>query len=328
LFVRESHDERASGLTAAPMGLFSRVADGFTRKFWPRPNGPRQNARMTRFLSAALGLLFLSLAAMAKEPDRAGAVRARLALVSDTHVTRGTNEDQASHKARLEKVIADVNAAPVDMVLIAGDLTQDGKATEIADFQKQIKGFLAPVWYVPGNHDVGNKLIGSQVKRDSVTAWRVRFFERSLGPSFFARERKGLRVIGINSPILGSGLPRERDMWCFLEKELSKSNAPATVLFSHYPPFVKTAAEKGGDYWNIEPEPRQRLLGLLKRASVKTVLTGHLHRELTNRYDGILFVTTPPVSFGLPKEKQPEGWTLVTIPAEGEARIEFRHIKR
>ena len=60
---------------------------------------------------------------------------------------------------------------------------------------------------------------------------------------------------------------------------------------------------------------------------VKVVLTGHLHRELIHRRDGILFVTTPPVSFGLPKGKQAEGWTLVTVPASGEAQAEFKHIK-
>ena len=65
------------------------------------------------------------------------------------------------------------------------------------------------------------------------------------------------------------------------------------------------------------------MLALLKQGGVKAVLSGHLHRELTQRLDGILFFTTAPVSFGIPKDKQPEGWTLVTVPAVGEVRVQF-----
>lgn len=43
-----------------------------------------------------------------------------LALVSDTHTTRGTQEDQPLYRGRFEKAIAAVNAAKVDAVLIAG----------------------------------------------------------------------------------------------------------------------------------------------------------------------------------------------------------------
>ena len=71
----------------------------------------------------------------------------------------------------------------------------------------------------------------------------------------------------------------------------------------------------------------RRLLELLKKGGVSTYLSGHLHRPLTNRMDGMLLVTTGPVSFGLPRGKQPEGWTLVIVPAQGEARTEFRTIE-
>ena len=280
---------------------------------------------MRQCLYAALAWLALVIPIHSAEPTAASPIR--LALVSDPHVTRGTNEDQAHHKARFSQVIAEVNMARVAVVLIAGDLTQDGKAQEMADFQEQIKTFTAPVWFVPGNHDVGNKFISGQTNQSGVTEARVRSFEQTLGPSFFVRERPGLRVIGLNSPILGSGFPREEAMWEFLEKELAKPKTPPTVLFTHYPLFVAAADEKGGDYWNVEPVPRLRLLALLQRGGVRTVLSGHLHRELIVRENGMTFATTPPVSFGLPKGKQPEGWTLVTLPAEGDAQIEFQHLR-
>src|ERR1043165_4368332 len=250
----------------------------------------------------------------------------RIALVSDTHTTRGTNEEQPRYRARLDKVMAAVNEAKVDLVLIAGDLTQDGKPEELADFKQQIGGFAAPVWFVPGNHDIGNKLIQGKGNETGLTPFRVARFEMRMGPSFFARMRAGVRVIGLNSPIFGSRFPREDSMWRFLEKELRNPSRLPTVVFMHYPPFTKKP-EEPSEYWNIEPEPRQRLLKLLREGGVRTVLSGHLHRPLTNRNGGILFVTTGPVSFGLPAGKQPQGWTLVSVPEHGDAQAEFRAIK-
>lgn len=263
---------------------------------------------------------------LAQTPVKASnKILARVALLSDTHTTRATTGDQAAYKGHLDRAIEAVNATKVDVVLIAGDLTKSGKAEEMDDFQSQIKRFEAPVWFVPGNHDVGNKL--NSGKEDRITSERVQNYEKKLGASFFARKRSGVRVIGVNSPLLGSGLPREAEMWKLLEKELSLPGRTPVIVFSHYPLFVGAADEPGGAYWNIEPEPRRRLLALLRRAGVKTVLSGHLHRLLVNRNDGILFLTTPPISFGLPKGKQPEGWTLITVPKTGEVQFEFQTIK-
>ena len=223
------------------------------------------------------------------------------------------------YRARLDKVIGAVNECGADFVVITGDLTEDGKQPELEDFAKQIKGFKAPVLYVPGNHDLGNNIIPG--KGGSVSVERAERYEQALGPTFFARDVKGVRVIGVNSPVFGSGFEIEQKMWTFLERECARPAGKPASAFMHYPPFVRSADEGGGDYWNIEPEPRARLLKLLKQAGVKTVLTGHLHRDLTNRHDGTIFITTRPVSFGLPKGKQPEGWTLVTLPTGGEAQV-------
>jgi 3',5'-cyclic AMP phosphodiesterase CpdA len=270
----------------------------------------------------SLGALFACcLPACAQSDARPAGILARVALVSDTHCTRGVKEEQPHYRERLEQVMAQVNASSVDLVLIAGDLTENGEPEEVSDFKEQIRGFKAPVWFVPGNHDVGNKR--GQQGDNKLSAFRVARFEMRCGPSFFAREHAGLRVIGLNSPIFGSGFGRERAMWRFLEKELGKTNGLPTLVFMHYPPFLKKPDE-ASDYWNINPEPRRRLLALFEKGGVKTVLSGHLHRPLSNRNAGILFVTTGPVSFGLPKGKQPQGWTLVTLNSKGEARTQYR----
>ncbi len=286
---------------------------------------------MMRAMKHTLALLAAFLAAPllshAQRPANPPAVPVRVALVSDTHCTRGTNEDQTLHRGRLDKVIAAVNAAQVDLVLVAGDLTENGWPEEVGDFKQQVRGFKAPVWWVPGNHDIGNKRMPNK-KPDAhtVTAFRVARYEMRFGRSYFARERAGIRVIGINSSLFGSGFRRERRMWQFLEKELARPADRPTIVFMHHPPFLKKVDEPGGDYFNIEPGPRARLLALLKQGGVHTVLSGHVHKPLNLHAGDILLWTTPPVAFGLPRGKQPQGWTLVTVPARGEATTEFRPV--
>lgn len=248
----------------------------------------------------------------------------RIALVADTHTTRGATEDQPLYKGRLDRAIAAVNEARVDLILHAGDLTQNGKPEEITDYRRQARGFRAPLLSVFGNHDVGNKRLPG--RPGGVTAERVARIEAALGPSFFGKTLSGLRVVGINSLLLGTDLPREADQWAFLEKELARPAPEPTLLLTHQPPFLKAADESGGDYWNIEPGPRARLLSLLARGGVRTVLSGHLHRPLTNRHADILYVTSHPVSFGLPRGKQPQGWTLVTVAPDGAVQTEMRYI--
>jgi len=244
----------------------------------------------------------------------------RIALVSDPHKTRGTAEDQPRYKGHLDEVISQVNQADVDVVLIAGDLTDSGAAQDRADFQAQIQGFRAPVRVIPGNHDIGDKL--TVETPGTVTAEQIAAFEQAHGPSFWSDARFGVRILGINSPMLGSGLSREAEQWTFLEREIAQSSTLPTILLTHYPLFIETLDEPSSLYWNIEPEPRKRLLTMLKQAGIRTVLSGHLHRPLNFTIDGITYITTLPVSFGLPFGVQPEGWTAVTIAPDGTAHSE------
>jgi 3',5'-cyclic AMP phosphodiesterase CpdA len=260
-------------------------------------------------------------------PGAKANILARVALLGDSHLNLATNGNQAAFEPHFRKAIAQVNAAGVDFVLIAGDLTQSGKPEEYADFKANIKSFFAPVWFVPGNHDVGDKFNSGKGEKTTVTRARVGRYEKNVGPSWFSTNCAGVRIIGINSSILGSGFELEKQMWEFLESELCTPARVPTLLFMHYPLFVKNQDEPGGEYWNIEPAPRARLYSLLKKGGVKIVLNGHLHHPLVNRRDGILFVTTPPTSFGLPAGKQPEGWTLITIFKNGTAIETFQFIE-
>lgn len=248
-----------------------------------------------------------------------------LALVADPHCTRGTDDDQPMYRGRFEKAIAAVNAVQVDAVLIAGDLVSSMRNEYVHDFKQMIRHFEAPTYYVPGNHDVGDKVLP---EKQGVTSARVAKYEMALGPSYWVQQIGWLRVIGLNSSLFASGLPEEEQQWAFLENLLDPRTDPVpTVLLMHHPPFSKTPLEPGGVYWNIEPTERARLTSMAQRAGVMAILSGHLHYSIAHNLDGIQYVTSPPVSFGLPRGKRPQGWTLLTLHPNGDVICENQIIE-
>lgn len=249
----------------------------------------------------------------------------RVALVCDTHTNLDTEGEHALYRAHFDAIIEQVNAAKVDLVLLGGDLTEGGKPETIAAFLAQSAKLKAPQLRVAGNHDVGAKK--AEGIKSNLSDERVARFEALMGPSLWACEIGGARFIGVNASLFGSGLEHETAQWEFLEKELAKPAAAplGSHLLTHYPPFL-TAPDEPSDYWNIEPAPRARLLKLLQQAKVRGVFSGHLHRPLFNQTDEFTLVTAPPVSFGLPRGKQPEGWTLITIAPGGAIAFETRSL--
>jgi len=239
----------------------------------------------------------------------------RVALVSDVHTDLSGKGNTVTYLPHFQTTIAQVNAAKVALVLISGDLVNSDSEAQWSDFKSRITAFKAPVRYVPGNHDVHNKLHSG--KTDVVTSAAYANYVQSMGPGFFATEVAGLRLIGVTGSLFGSKLPEENQQWELLERTLGTRSALPTVVFCHYPLFVHTVDEPGGVYWNIEPEPRQRLLSLLRSGGVAAFLSGHLHRPLIHDEGSIALISAPAVAFGLPAGKQPEGWTLVTIPTSG-----------
>ena len=270
------------------------------------------------------GLAVLLVAAGGRAASPTNGIVARIAFVSDTHVNLRTNEPGIDYNRRLDQAIAEINSAKVDLVLIAGDLTDGGSREQMSLFKQKVKQLNAPLLFVAGNHDVG--MVGDDTVKKSITPERVKLFSRELGPNWFAREVAGVRVVGINSCLFGSGFKEEEDQWSFLEKELAKPRAKPTFLLEHYPLFIKTPDEPRDSTWNVQPEQRKRLLALVEQGGVRTVLTGHLHYPITNRLDGILFLGNTTTAFGLPRGKQPEGWMLLSVPREGEVRFEFRKL--
>lgn len=99
----------------------------------------------------------------------------------------------------VEALVAEINAAAVDLVCVSGDLTQRARAREFDAARTLLARFEAPYVVVPGNHDVYQWW--NPIKRVFRPLRRYRReITDDLTPSFEqGNGARGLAVLGINS---------------------------------------------------------------------------------------------------------------------------------
>lgn len=239
-------------------------------------------------------------------------MRMRVAVMADLHIAAEADQRQRRYRAQLQQAIAAINSIDAAVVLIAGDLTQNGSPAEMRAFHAELSALKPPVLSVPGNHDVGD----AWTTDNPISCERVKQYEQASGEIAFVRSLDGLRVIGLTSSLYGSGLAREEEQWQFLQASLAAPFSGWTLLLQHHPLYVNDQAEPAS-YWNVSPAPRARLLELLSQTGACAVVAGHLHRPHVQRVQNSSLLTAPPVSFGLPAGKQPEGWLQLDFDAAG-----------
>jgi serine/threonine-protein phosphatase CPPED1 len=196
-----------------------------------------------------------------------------------------------------EKAVSAINSLNPDFVVITGDLTnKQGDPAQISEF-KRITAKInkeIPVWYSPGNHDIGQPT--SQKDIDT--------FAADYGNDRFSFKHKKSVFIGINSCIIKSNDPvleKLQNEW--LKKELSKTKkAKQIIIFTHYPFFIN-AFDEPETYSNIAVETRNRYLSLFKEYGVDAVFAGHLHNNASAKSGDMQMVTTSAVGKPLGKDK-------------------------
>lgn len=204
-----------------------------------------------------------------------------------------------------EKAVSGINLLHPDFVVITGDLVnnKDDKS-QIEEF-KRITSKISPsipVWYSPGNHDIGQ----SPEQQD------IDNFISRYGHDRFSFSHKNCLFIGLNSCLIKSNIQiMEQLQFEWLNRELSKGGAMNNIIvFSHYPLFIN-AYDEPETYSNISIETRNRYLALFKKYNVRAVFAGHLHNNATANYSDMAMVTTSAV--GKPLANVPSGLRIVKV---------------
>jgi 3',5'-cyclic-AMP phosphodiesterase len=201
-----------------------------------------------------------------------------IAQLSDVHVGAARFREELLHTA-----IAEINAAEPDLVVIAGDITDDGYPDQYPLAEKELAAIAAPhIVRVPGNHDARN--VGYLLYEDT-------FGPRDSQQRF---ESAGLDValVGVDSskPDIDEGeIGREHYGW-IEEGFAPDADLRVFVCHHHLMPVPGTGRERNqvldaGD-----------VLALLRRGSVDLVLSGHRHVPYVWPLAGMLIVHSGTVS--------------------------------
>jgi len=204
-----------------------------------------------------------------------------------------------------EKAVEKINNLKPDFLVITGDFVHNSESSDqIAEF-KRITALIdpkIPVYYTPGNHDLG------QTPDDE----SLRNYKKNYGNDRFSFTHKGSSFIGFNTSFIKAKLAEpEQEQYNWLVKKLRKSKAPQhIILFCHYPFFNKTVDEPTA-YSNIDLEYRKKYLELFNTNKVDAVFSGHYHNNSQLTYGNVELVTTS--ALGKPLGPAPSGLRIVKV---------------
>jgi serine/threonine-protein phosphatase CPPED1 len=216
-----------------------------------------------------------------------------------------TNNGFARETELYEKAVSEINRLNPDFVVITGDLVNNkNDRAQVAEFKRltaKINSSI-PVWYSPGNHDIGQSPVQTDI--DS--------FISDYGHDRFSFRHKKCLFIGLNSCVIKSKSPDlEQDQFRWLKKELSNAGrVNHTIIFSHYPFFINTFNEPE-TYSNIPVDTRKKYLGLFKKYKVDAVFAGHLHNNASADFGKMKMITTGAI--GKPLANAPSGFRIVKV---------------
>ncbi len=266
-----------------------------------------------------------------------------IAHISDLHLQSGV----PARQAQVEPILRKINAMKPDLVVISGDVTDDG--WDSIEELKWAKGWLderidAEWFAVPGNHDVGNFASQSlgRISEQRVANWETVFgynvgYTKGCTPTDRPR---GLRVLGFNSMLFGATCKQQK-----LEHQWLKQISDVLIrtsshvewhvaVFIHTPLFIERPNETSHpdtDYWLGHQKPRRLFLESLIHLGVKLICSGHVHQTRLTEVDGIKIAWAPPASGtwvhapGLPNPPMPAktGFFLHTLHDDGRVESEL-----
>jgi 3',5'-cyclic-AMP phosphodiesterase len=185
--------------------------------------------------------------------------------------------DTAGH---LERAIAHLNALRPDVVLITGDLTNDGDAPVYAGLAAMLENLQAPFFVLAGNHD----------DRELTRAQFAGHLPHD-GPLCYAIEQFALRLIGLDTLVPGEPfgwLGAEQLAW--LDRRLGEAPDRPTLVALHHPPF-RTGIGHLDHSMLRDADALAAVIG--RHGQVERVLCGHVHRSIQRRFAGTLAQSAP-----------------------------------
>lgn len=146
----------------------------------------------------------------------------KIAVLADIHVTPGNENEKM-----LRNAVAEINAGKYDLVVMNGDLTNEGSNEQLANVYAILKEIRHPLYVLPGNHE------------DTWSQSATKTFVDTFSNDRFVTEVDSTIIVGINcGPYMkmGDGHIKQEDLH-WLKSTLDQRVTPGkrVLSFNHYP---------------------------------------------------------------------------------------------
>ncbi len=210
-----------------------------------------------------------------------------IAQMTDIHIGFDPEEEpEELNLRRFRATLARLLGGPnrPDMLVLSGDITDNGDVESFEDAAGLLAGCPFPVWPMVGNHDTREALLHAfpQVKSND-------------GFVHYAVEAAGLRILLLDTlepGRHGGAFCEGRGQW--LSGQLAAHPETPTLIFMHHPPVVS------GIDW-MDPAPQEDWIGRFSDAikghrQILAIHCGHLHRPISTTICGIPLSVTGSVA--------------------------------
>jgi 3',5'-cyclic AMP phosphodiesterase CpdA len=183
-----------------------------------------------------------------------------------------------------------------DLVLLSGDLVDDGSPEAYACLRRLLAPLAMPVLVIPGNHD-------------ERAAFRRAFDDHAYLPAtgpmnYLASELGDVRIVALDVTVPGlhhGQVDEAGARW--LDAVLSRDAQRPTIVMMHQPPF-----ESGVPYLDAYLcRDGGRLAEVVARhACVERIVCGHVHRFMQVRFGGTILCTAPSTTTAIALQLRPD----------------------
>lgn len=243
-----------------------------------------------------------------------------VAQVTDIHLFADENQKLLGLPTTqsFQAVIERLSLQPqLDLLLLTGDLSQDGTPASYKRMQKLLSPLSLPTYWLPGNHDCA---IAMQRVLNRVPISPCKAFERN-----------GWHFILLNSSVpncVYGHLSSETLDW--LDFRLGLVGSQPTLIALHHPPFIVNS-----DWLDTSTlqNPEELFAVLDRHPQVKLVLFGHIHQEFNRQRRGVHYLGTPstsiqfePQSSNFSLDHKKPGFRLLNLYEDGTWQTKIERV--
>jgi Icc protein len=222
-----------------------------------------------------------------------------LAQISDLHVRPEgmTYKNAVDSNRMLADAVDHLNRLDPrpDLVLITGDLVDEGLAAEYDCLRELLAQLEVPYLLMPGNHDDRDLLAASFAEHGYLP---------KTGPKHYVIADQPVYIVSIDTTVPGDHHGAVDDAGlAWLEAALAEARGAPTVVMMHHPPMA-CGIPYMDEYMCREPERIEAVIA--RYPNVERVLCGHVHRPIMRRWAGTLLCSCPSTATQIALQLRPD----------------------